>query len=151
MAPETLEYSDQQLSGCGELLEKLVARLGGTEASAVLLARDGVRRAHAGAFADKAVDSADRMAAMGSGLYSLGRQGGHGAVMEAGGLRQILVEMDGLFVMAVSAGYGSVLVVRVPRSADPNLVGYEMTTFVKGMAEYLGTPDRRIDTPAAGQ
>ncbi|MFE4829888.1 roadblock/LC7 domain-containing protein [Streptomyces sp. NPDC056672] len=145
-------YSDEQLRGFGWLLKDLVDTLGpAASAGAVLLSRDGLLKAYAGSFEEVARDNADTLAATASSLYSLGVQFGKGSGLETNGVRRVLVDGHGFFGVVMSAGYGSVLVVRAADTVDSGLVGFEMNRLIQRMAEHLATPDRRSDVPAASQ
>jgi predicted regulator of Ras-like GTPase activity (Roadblock/LC7/MglB family) len=123
-----------QLSG---LLAGLLDKAPGT-ARALLASGDGLKLA----FTEQSVDDADNLAAVISGLYSLGRQQFR---KSQGGIRQVVVEHDdgSLFVMSAGAGFtdakavGTVLAVVAAPTADPGQVGYEMETFIGGLDEHL--------------
>jgi predicted regulator of Ras-like GTPase activity (Roadblock/LC7/MglB family) len=127
------------------LLEAFIDRVPGAR-QAMLASRDGMKLTWEGLSAD----DADQLAAVMSGLYSLGR----GEVKATGGdVRQIVIEHDAgyLYVMSTSdqlpaeAGpgvVGSVLAVRTSLDADPGVVGHEMATLITGVAEHLVTPTR---------
>ncbi|WP_093802106.1 roadblock/LC7 domain-containing protein [Streptomyces sp. Wb2n-11] len=124
----------QQLSN---LLEGLLKKAPGTT-GALLGSGDGLKLA----FTQQSNDHADSLAAVISGLYSLGRQQFKDA---AGGIRQVVVEHDAgsLFVMSAGARFtddravNTVLAVVAAADADPGQVGYEMETFIGGLAEHL--------------
>lgn len=131
------------------LLEAFVQRVPGAQ-QAVLASRDGVKLALAGLSAD----DADRMSAVMSGLYSLGR----GEVKETGGdVRQMVIEHDAGYLYVMSAGgqmppeagpavVGSVLGIRTSLDADPGVVGHEMAALITGVNEHLLTPTRSSGT-----
>jgi predicted regulator of Ras-like GTPase activity (Roadblock/LC7/MglB family) len=79
----------------------------------------------------------DQLAAIVSGLSSLTR--GAARQLSAGEVRQMIVEMDDLFLFATSVSDGSVLAVAADSSCDVGLVGYEMTLLVS-RAEQTMTP-----------
>jgi predicted regulator of Ras-like GTPase activity (Roadblock/LC7/MglB family) len=79
----------------------------------------------------------DQLAAIVSGLSSLTR--GAARQLTAGEVRQMIVEMDDLFLFATSVSDGSVLAVAADSSCDVGLVGYEMTLLVS-RAEQTMTP-----------
>lgn len=143
MQPDTFPANDAPATGqttLDGLLTGLLNRASGT-VRVLLASGDGLKLAHT----DKDADKADEMAAVMSGLYSLGR----GIFKNTpGGVRQVVVEHDGgrLFVMSAGAGgtgvVGTVLGVLVLPSADPGLVGYEMTTLIKSLDEHLITEAR---------
>lgn len=119
------------------LLEGLLRRAPGTT-RALLGSGDGLKLA----FTDQSTDDADSLAAVISGLYSLGRQQFKDT---AGGIRQVVVEHDGgsLFVMSAGAEFtddravNTVLAVMATPDADPGQVGYEMDAFIRGLDEHL--------------
>ncbi|MER6372581.1 roadblock/LC7 domain-containing protein [Streptomyces mirabilis] len=145
MQPDTFPANDAPTTGqttLDGLLTGLMNRAPGT-VRVLLASGDGLKLAHT----DKDADKADEMAAVMSGLYSLGR----GIFKHTpGGVRQVVVEHDGgrLFVMSAGAGatdpsvVGTVLGVLALPSAEPGLVGYQMTTLIKGLDEHLITEAR---------
>jgi predicted regulator of Ras-like GTPase activity (Roadblock/LC7/MglB family) len=81
--------------------------------------------------------SGDQLAAIVSGLASLTR--GAARQLQAGAVRQSIVEMDRLFMFTTSVSDGSVLAVVAEATCDVGLVGYEMTLLVS-RAEQTMTP-----------
>jgi predicted regulator of Ras-like GTPase activity (Roadblock/LC7/MglB family) len=81
--------------------------------------------------------SGDQLAAIVSGLASLTR--GAARQLQAGAVRQSIVEMDELFLFTTSISDGSVLAVAADATCDVGLVGYEMTLLVS-RAEGAMTP-----------
>ena len=79
----------------------------------------------------------DQLAAIVSGLSSLTR--GAARQLNAGEVRQSIVEMDQLFLFTTSISDGSVLAVAADATCDVGLVGYEMTLLVS-RAEATMTP-----------
>jgi uncharacterized protein len=79
----------------------------------------------------------DKLAAIVSGLSSLTR--GAARQLNAGQVRQSIVEMDRLFLFTTSISDGSVLAVAAEATCDVGLVGYEMTLLVT-RAEATMTP-----------
>lgn len=79
----------------------------------------------------------DQLAAIVSGLHSLTR--GAARQLQAGEVRQSIVEMDHLFLFTTSISDGSVLTVAADATCDVGLVGYEMTMLVT-RAEATMTP-----------
>ncbi|MBM9624641.1 roadblock/LC7 domain-containing protein [Streptomyces zhihengii] len=124
----------EQLNG---LLNALLRKVPFTT-SAVLASGDGLKLAHT----EQPTDDADNLAAVISGLYSLGRQQFRDM---PGGIRQVVVEHDGgsLFVMSAgteftnNAAVNTVLAVVATPDASPGQVGYEMETFIRGLNEHL--------------
>ncbi len=82
--------------------------------------------------------SADRLAAVVSGLRSLAEGGSR--VMGKGGLRQVIVDMDGGFLFVSSISGGSVLGVLTTADVDLAAVAYEMALLVDRVGPAL-TPD----------
>ncbi|MDR3080030.1 MAG: roadblock/LC7 domain-containing protein [Streptomyces sp.] len=122
------------------LMSGLVQRVPHTT-SAVLLSCDGLVESVHGLDPD----SADHMAALASGLYSLGRSAGvHFA--DGGDVRQVVVELDSALLFVTTAGSGTCLAVLASREADAAVLGYEMAMLVKNVRPYLVTVPRR---PAA--
>ncbi|MEM9036921.1 MAG: roadblock/LC7 domain-containing protein [Actinomycetota bacterium] len=82
--------------------------------------------------------SAEQLAAIVSGLVSLG----HGAsrCFDMNRLEQVVVEMDGGFLLVAAISDGSVLGVLSRRDCDLGLVGYEMTLLVERAGSLL-TPE----------
>ncbi|MCP9943583.1 roadblock/LC7 domain-containing protein [Streptomyces somaliensis] len=118
------------------LLRGLVQRVPHTR-SAVLLSSDGLVKSVHGLDPD----GADHMAALASGLHSLGRSAG---ARFGGGdeVRQVVVELDGTLLFVSTAGSGTCLAVVAGRGADAAVLGYEMAMLVKSVRPYLVTPAR---------
>ncbi len=72
--------------------------------------------------------SGDQLAAIVSGMSSLTR--GAARQLNAGEVRQAIVEMDDLFLFVTSISDGSVLAVVAEGACDVGMVGYEMTLLV---------------------
>ncbi|MFI5759220.1 roadblock/LC7 domain-containing protein [Streptomyces sp. NPDC051569] len=119
------------------LLSGLVQRVPYTR-SAVLLSSDGLVRSMHG----MDPDSADHMAALASGLYSLGRSAG-ARFGDGGEVRQVVVELDSTLLFVSTAGSGTCLAVLAGREADAAVLGYEMAMLVKSVRPYLVTPLRQ--------
>ncbi|MFF4319739.1 roadblock/LC7 domain-containing protein [Streptomyces sp. NPDC001568] len=125
------------LSDLGWLLGGLVQRVPYTR-SAVLLTADGL----AGCAHGLDADSADHMAALASGLYSLGRSAGS-RFADGAEVRQVVVELDTALIFVSAAGSGTCLAVLADREADAGVLGYEMAMLVKSVRPYLAAPPRR--------
>ena len=119
------------------LLSGLVQRVPYTR-SAVLLSSDGLVKSVHGLDHD----SADHMAALASGLYSLGRSAGT-RFGDGGEVRQVVVELDSTLLFVSTAGSGTCLAVLAGREADAAVLGYEMAMLVKSVRPYLATPARQ--------
>ncbi|MFJ6719225.1 MULTISPECIES: roadblock/LC7 domain-containing protein [unclassified Streptomyces] len=126
-----------RLSDLDWLLSGLVQRVPYTR-SAVLLTADGLVGCAHGLDAD----SADHMAALASGLYSLGRSAGS-RFAEGAEVRQVVVELDTALVFVSAAGAGTCLAVLADRDADAGVLGYEMAMLVKSVRPYLAAAPRR--------
>lgn len=72
--------------------------------------------------------SGDQLAAIVAGMSSLTR--GAARQLNAGEVRQAIVEMDSLFLFLMSVSDGSVLAVVADSSCDVGLIGYEMALLV---------------------
>ncbi|MFD3925327.1 roadblock/LC7 domain-containing protein [Streptomyces sp. NPDC058614] len=120
------------------LLAGLVQRVPHTR-SALLLSSDGLVKAYDG-FGE--IAEAEHMAALASGLHSLGRSAG---MRFAGGadVRQVVVELETHVLFVCSAGSGASLAVLADREADAAVLGYEMAMLVKSVRPYFVTPARQ--------
>ncbi|MGR8007134.1 roadblock/LC7 domain-containing protein [Streptomyces hypolithicus] len=126
------------------LLSGLVQRVPFTR-NAVLLSSDGLVKSVHGLDSD----SADHMAALASGLYSLGRSAG-ARFGDGGEVRQVVVELDSTLLFVSTAGSGTCLAVLAARETDAAVLGYEMAMLVKSVRPYLVTPARqRAGAPSA--
>ncbi|WP_255306271.1 roadblock/LC7 domain-containing protein [Streptomyces sp. Wb2n-11] len=136
------------------LLQNLLVKVPGTR-HALLLSSDGLKRAVASTKAEHGVDlddnSADRLAALASGLSSLGRGvGQHFA--DGGEVRQVVVELTTALLFVSSAGSGAVLAVLAGPNTDPGTLGYEMGMLVKSVRPFLSTPARQpMGAPPEGR
>jgi predicted regulator of Ras-like GTPase activity (Roadblock/LC7/MglB family) len=126
----------------GWLLRDLVERVPRTR-SAVLLSADGITTAAHGLDAD----SADHLAAIASGLFSVARTAA-ARFGRSDGVRQVVAELDDTLMFTTSAGFGSVLTVLADREADAGVLGYEMTQLVKSVRPFLATPARQPAGPS---
>jgi predicted regulator of Ras-like GTPase activity (Roadblock/LC7/MglB family) len=82
------------------------------------------------------------MAALASGLYSLGRSAGV-RFGDGGDVRQVVVELDSTLLFVSTAGSGTCLAVLAGRDADAAVLGYEMAMLVKSVRPYLMTAPRQ--------
>ncbi|QES52173.1 dynein regulation protein LC7 [Streptomyces venezuelae] len=133
-----------RLSDLDWLLSGLVQRVPYTR-SAVLLTADGLVTCVHGLDAD----SADHMAALASGLYSLGRSAG-ARFADGAEVRQVVVELDAALVFVSAAGSGTCLAVLADRAADAGVLGYEMAMLVKSVRPYLAAPPRHRAAATTG-
>jgi predicted regulator of Ras-like GTPase activity (Roadblock/LC7/MglB family) len=118
------------------LLRDLVEQVPHTR-SAVLLSADGLTSAAHGL----GPDSADQLAAIASGLFSIARSAAT-SLGRSEGVRQVLAELDDTLLFVCSAGFGSVLAVVAGRDADAGVLGYQMAQLVKSVRPFLATPAR---------
>ncbi|MFW6204279.1 MAG: roadblock/LC7 domain-containing protein [Actinomycetota bacterium] len=118
------------------LLDDLVARVDQIR-HAVVLSGDGLA---VGASAGLSREDRERFAALASGVHSLAK--GIGMHLEAGGVVQTMVELEGGFVFVVAAGERSCLTVFTDADADVGLVAYEMARLVKQVREHMNVPSR---------
>ncbi|KAF4410793.1 MULTISPECIES: roadblock/LC7 domain-containing protein [Streptomyces] len=130
-----------QNSDLSWLLTGLVQRVPHTR-SALLLSSDGLVKAADGLD----TDSADHLAALASGLYSLARSAGM-RFDDGGDVRQVVVELDSSLLFVSTAGSGACLAVLAGREADAAVLGYEMAMLVKSVRPYLVTPARQSAAP----
>ncbi|MFH0241576.1 roadblock/LC7 domain-containing protein [Streptomyces sp. HK10] len=119
------------------LLTGLVQRVPNTR-SALLLSSDGLVKAAHGLD----TDTADHLAALASGLYSLARSAGI-RFGSGGEVRQVVVELDTALLFVSTAGSGACLAVLAESEADVAVLGYEMAMLVKSVRPYLATPARQ--------
>lgn len=108
----------------GWLLDNFVRTVPGTRHTLVVSA-DGLLMAMSERL-DRT--SGDQLAAIVAGMSSLTR--GASRQLQAGGVRQAIIEMDELFLFLMSVSNGSVLAVVAEPSCDVGLIGYEMAMLV---------------------
>jgi predicted regulator of Ras-like GTPase activity (Roadblock/LC7/MglB family) len=119
------------------LLSGLAERVPHTR-SVVLLSTDGLLKAVHGLD----VDSAEHLAAIASGLFSLARS--TGAKFGTNDVvRQVVAELDDTVLFVSAAGFGSALAVLADRQADPSVLGYEMAALIQSVRPLLSTPTRQ--------
>jgi predicted regulator of Ras-like GTPase activity (Roadblock/LC7/MglB family) len=119
------------------LMTGLVQRVPHTS-SAVLLSSDGLVKAVHGLDGD----GADHLAALASGLCSLGRCAGT-RFGDGGSVRRIVVELETSLLFVSSAGSGTCLAVLARPEADAAVLGYEMAMLVESVRPYLATAPRQ--------
>jgi predicted regulator of Ras-like GTPase activity (Roadblock/LC7/MglB family) len=119
------------------MLDDLVARIPRIE-KAVLLSRDGLASGASGVLVQ---EEAERLAAIGSGFYSLAR--GAAAYLCVNQVRQVIVEMDGAYLFVTAAGENGCLAVVTKDTVDLGLIAYETALLVKRLSPYL-PPSRRV-------
>ncbi|WP_241826763.1 roadblock/LC7 domain-containing protein [Streptomyces graminilatus] len=114
------------------LLTDFVNRTTGA-VSALVTSRDGMKVA---SLNHDRKGEADTLSAITSGLHSLAL--GTGRLLNgAGGVRQVIVELDGGHLFVQAAGEGALLTVLVGADGDVGQVSYEMTLLVKQVPQYL--------------
>jgi predicted regulator of Ras-like GTPase activity (Roadblock/LC7/MglB family) len=108
-------------------------------AHAVLVSADGLLVA-----ADEALprERADQLAAIAAGLSSLSL--GTAELFTAGRVVQSVIEMEQGFLLLMSVGDGSNLVVLASTGCDIGLVGYEMTLLVDRVGQKVDVPAREL-------
>jgi predicted regulator of Ras-like GTPase activity (Roadblock/LC7/MglB family) len=124
------------------LLNSFVQRISGA-ASAVVVSSDGLVLA----MSDRiAIDRADQLAAVTSGLASL--TAGAARCFDAGAVSQVIVEMSGGFLFVTTVSDGSALAVMCDPDCDIGLIGYEMSLLVARIGQVL-TPALRAELQSA--
>ncbi|NBE80424.1 roadblock/LC7 domain-containing protein [Micromonospora rubida] len=118
------------------LLDDLVDRVPAAR-QAVVLSADGLLL---GASADSDRSDAEHLCALASGFSSLAK--GASRHLDAGGVRQTVVEMESAYLFVTAAGQGACLAVVAEADADIGLVAYEMAMLVIRVGEYLTAPAR---------
>ncbi|MCX4470369.1 roadblock/LC7 domain-containing protein [Micromonospora sp. NBC_01655] len=127
------------------LLDELVDRVPAAR-QAVVLSADGLLL---GASADSDRSDAEHLCALASGFSSLAK--GASRHLDAGGVRQTVVEMESAYLFVTAAGQGACLAVVAEADADIGLVAYEMAMLVTRVGENLTAPARTgLGTADAG-
>ena len=103
----------------------------------VLLSADGMLKASDGF--DRA--SAEQLAALASGLFSIARSAGM-KFDESNEVRQVVAELKSSQLFVSWAGYNSVLAVLARAEADPAVVGFEMGRLIRAVRPFLHTAAR---------
>lgn len=118
------------------LLARLTERVPGIR-GALLLSADGLAIAGHGLGAD----AADHLAALAAAMFSHARQA---AVRFGGrdGVRQVVMDADGIMLFAASAGTTAVFTVLADRETDPADLGSEIRGVITGMQPFLATQPR---------
>lgn len=106
-------------------------------AHAIAVSSDGLLLASS---RDLPRDRADQLAAVTSGLVSLTQ--GAARLLEAGGVLQNVVEMDGGFLFLMAISDGSALAALAARNCDVGQVGYEMALLVERVGNALSPVPR---------
>lgn len=106
-------------------------------AHAILVSADGMPMASS---VDFPPDRADQLSAIASGLTSLTQ--GAARCFAAGNVQQMVIEMDGGYLVLMSVGEGSSLAALAAPDCDLGQVGYQMQLLISRVATAL-TPDTR--------
>jgi predicted regulator of Ras-like GTPase activity (Roadblock/LC7/MglB family) len=123
-------------SELGWLLDDFVDRVPGAS-SAIVVTTDGLVLCVSERISSESVD---QLSAITSGLASL--TDGAAQFFAAGGVRQLIVEMDGGFLFVARVSDGSVLAMMCEASCDIGLIGYEMSLLIGRIGTVL-TPELR--------
>lgn len=121
------------------LLDGLLERTPDTR-HVLILSRDGLKLCQSAGL-DR--DSADHLAAIAAGVQSLAQSASVEFGDGGGGVRQAMTEFYGGLLFIVEAGHGAHLAVITHESADPGLIGHNMSELVEQLGEYLTTPPRQ--------
>jgi predicted regulator of Ras-like GTPase activity (Roadblock/LC7/MglB family) len=120
----------------GWVLDDMVARVAGVQQAAVV-STDGM-------VIDKSTklgkDDADHLAAMSCALQSLAK--GAGQQFGKGRVRQLVVDLEGGYLVVTAAGENACLALLTGAKVDLGLVAYEMNRIVQQVGGYLGTETR---------
>ncbi|MGW3465526.1 roadblock/LC7 domain-containing protein [Streptomyces olivaceoviridis] len=131
-----METTDNSLTW---LLKNLLERTPGTR-HALVLSRDGLKLCWT---EHMTVDQADQLAAICSGMQALSQ----GASVEfgdgSGGVRHSMTAFHGGLLFIVEAGEGAHLAVVAQESADPGVVGHQMTELVEQIGDHLRAEPRQ--------
>lgn len=125
----------------GWLLDDLADRVEHLR-QAVILSRDGLAVA-----ASKSLerDDAEHLSALAAGVQSLAK--GAGAHFGAGGVQQIIIELERAYLFVTSAGQGGCLAVLCSSKADPASIAYEMALLVQKAGAHLAAEPRFSAAP----
>ncbi|MFH8467986.1 roadblock/LC7 domain-containing protein [Streptomyces sp. NPDC017991] len=130
-----METTDNSLTW---LLMNLLERTPGTR-HALVLSRDGLKLCWT---EHLTLDQGDQLSAICSGIQALAQ----GASMEfgdgTGGVRHSMTEFHGGLLFIVEAGQGAHLAVVAEESADPGVVGHQMTELVEQIGDHLRAEPR---------
>lgn len=126
----------------GWVLDDMVARVAGVQQAAVV-STDGM-------VIDKSSglgkDDADHLAAMSCALQSLAK--GAGQQFSKGRVRQLVVDLEGGYLVVTAAGENACLALLTAAKVDLGLVAYEMNRIVQQVGGYLGAETRVVaDSP----
>ncbi|MCX4844539.1 MULTISPECIES: roadblock/LC7 domain-containing protein [unclassified Streptomyces] len=118
------------------LLDGLVDSVAETQ-NAVLLSDDGLVVSHS-----RTIDRADaeRLAAICTGQQSLAR--GVGQLFNGGGVHQVIVELNDLWLFIIAAAQGTHLAVIASQEVDAEIMSLAMHNLVQQVGQKLTTPVR---------
>ncbi|GAA1884624.1 MULTISPECIES: roadblock/LC7 domain-containing protein [Streptomyces] len=105
----------------------------------VVLSADGLRIARYGGDPD----AADRIAAACAGLQSLAAAVATEIPHSDGGMRMVIIEVDGGYFYLMAAGAGAYLAVLADETVDAGLIGNRMRDLVVRIGAHLTSPPRR--------
>ncbi|MEV8018710.1 roadblock/LC7 domain-containing protein [Streptomyces sp. NPDC086554] len=105
----------------------------------VVLSADGLRIARYGGDPD----GADRIAAACAGLQSLAAAVATEIPHSEGGMRMVIIEIDGGYFYMMAAGAGAYLAVLAEETVDAGLIGNRMRDLVVRIGAHLTSPPRR--------
>ncbi|MFE0135109.1 roadblock/LC7 domain-containing protein [Streptomyces sp. NPDC059037] len=105
----------------------------------VVLSADGLRIARYGGDPD----GADRIAAACAGLQSLAAAVATEFPHSEGGMRMVIIEIDGGYFYMMAAGAGAYLAVLAEETVDAGLIGNRMRDLVVRIGAHLTSPPRR--------
>ncbi len=110
----------------------------------VLLSSDGMVKASHGL--DRV--SAEQLAALASGLFSMARSAGN-KFDDSHEVRQVVAELKHSQLFISWAGFNSVLAVLARGDGDPAVIGFEMARLIRAVRPFLDTAARPIATAPA--
>ncbi|MEU1018576.1 roadblock/LC7 domain-containing protein [Streptomyces sp. NPDC005900] len=105
----------------------------------VVLSADGLRIARYGGDPD----AADRIAAACAGLQSLAAAVATEIPRSDGGMKMVIIEIDGGYFYLMAAGTGAYLAVLADETVDAGLVATRMRDLVVRIGAHLTSPPRR--------
>ncbi|HWS35780.1 MAG TPA: roadblock/LC7 domain-containing protein [Actinoplanes sp.] len=139
-----MAHSTNQSANITWLLDDLVERLPEAR-QAVVLSADGLPLGHSERMPR---EDAEHLSAMAAGFQSLAK--GASRHLDAGAVRQTVVEMEDAFLLVTAAGNGACLAVVASTAADLGLVAYEMAMLVTRVGQAaMEAPNRFPGSHAA--
>jgi predicted regulator of Ras-like GTPase activity (Roadblock/LC7/MglB family) len=129
----------------GWMLDDLIERVGQIR-KALVLSRDGLVM---GSCRGMPRQDAEYLAALAAGLFSVAT--GAQPHLDAGQVRQAVIELEGGLFFVVPAGSGSCLALLSEAGSNAGLVAYEMAMLVKRVSRHLAArPRAGLPTFGAG-